>query len=281
VLDSATITAIVVTFVGAFGLLIGSFLNVVVYRVPAGKSIVSPPSSCPNCGAGIRPYDNIPVISWLVLRGKCRDCGNPISARYPLVELATGILFAVTSWRFSAAIIEPAPVGATIGAILVLVAFLYLAAIGVALLLIDVDTHRLPDALVLPSYIVGGVLLLGAAIASGDWDAALRALIGAVALFVAYYLMAFAYPGGMGFGDVKLAGVLGLYLGWLGWGTLIVGAFSAFLLGGVFSIALLITRRATRKSGIPFGPWMIVGAFLGIFFGEQLWAAYFGLVGLV
>ena len=133
----------------------------------------------------------------------------------------------------------------------------------------------------LPSYIVAGALLLGAAIAGGQWDAALRALLGGVILFVAFYLMAFIKPGAMGFGDVKLSGVLGLYLGWLGWGTLIVGAFGAFLLGGIFSIALLVTRRVSRTSGIPFGPWMIAGAFVGIFFGEQLWAAYFGLVGLV
>jgi len=281
VLDPLATTVVLAAFVGVFGLLIGSFLNVVIYRVPAGKSIVHPPSTCPNCGAGIRWYDNIPVISWLVLRAKCRDCGNPISARYPLVELGTGILFALVAVRFSAPILEPAPTNDVVAAIIVLVAFLYLAAIGVALLLIDLDTHRLPNAIVLPSYLVAGALLLLAAVIGGDWAAALRALIGGAAMFAAYYLMAFAYPGGMGFGDVKLSGVLGLYLGWLGWGTLIVGAFSAFLLGGIFSIVLLVARRATRKSGIPFGPWMIAGAFSGVFFGEQLWTAYAGLVGLI
>lgn len=280
-LDNTVLVAVIATLSGVLGLLIGSFLNVVVYRVPAGKSIVSPPSACPNCGAGIRGYDNIPVISWLVLRGKCRDCGNPISPRYPLVELGTGILFALVGIKFAPFVVAVAPVNVTIAVILVFIAFLYMAAIGVALLLIDIDTHRLPNVIVLPSYIVAGVLLLAAAILGGYWDSALRALLGGVILFVAYYLMAFIRPGAMGFGDVKLSGVLGLYLGWLGWGTLIVGAFGAFLLGGIFSIGLLIARRAGRKSGIPFGPWMIAGAFVGVFAGEELWAAYFGLVGLV
>lgn len=275
------LVAVVATLSGVFGLLIGSFLNVVVYRVPAGMSIVSPPSACPNCGAGIRGYDNIPVVSWLVLRGKCRDCGNPISPRYPLVELGTAVLFTLVALRFAEPVVAVGPVGSTIAAVLVLAAFLFIAAVGIALALIDLDTHRLPNAIVLPALVVAAVLLLGAAVAGGDWDAAVRALLGGVILFVVYYLMAFIKPGAMGFGDVKLSGVLGLYLGWLGWGTLIVGAFGAFLLGGIFSIGLLVSRRVTRKGGIPFGPWMIAGAFVGVFFGEQLWAAYFGLVGLV
>jgi leader peptidase (prepilin peptidase)/N-methyltransferase len=216
-----------------------------------------------------------------VLRGKCRDCGAPISPRYPLVELATGILFALVALRLSASISRPAPTNYTVAALIVLVAFLYFAAIGIALVMIDLDTHRLPNAIVYPSYIVAAVLLLAASVVGGFWDAALRALIGGVALFVIYYLIAFIYPGGMGFGDVKLAGVIGIYLGFNGWATLIVGAFGAFLLGGVFSIGLLISRRATRKSGIPFGPWMIAGAFMGIFFGTVIWDWYLGLVGLV
>jgi leader peptidase (prepilin peptidase)/N-methyltransferase len=278
--DSAVITTVVIVLTGVLGLIIGSFLNVVVYRVPAGKSIVSPPSACPNCGAHIRGYDNIPVVSWLVLRGKCRDCGTPISPRYPLVELATGILFALVSLRFSSGIVDATTASGLASAIVLLVAFLYLAAIAVSLFLIDLDTHRLPNQLTLPSYIVGAVLLTVVALTGGDWAELLRAGIGMAALFVAYFLMAFAYPGGMGFGDVKLAGVLGIFLGWLGWGSLIVGAFSAFLLGGLFSVGLLITRRANRKSGIPFGPWMLVGAFVGIFAGEQLWSGYLSFVGL-
>jgi leader peptidase (prepilin peptidase) / N-methyltransferase len=115
---------------------------------------------------------------------------------------------------------------------------------------------------------------------SGDYPALLRAGIGMAALWLAYLAMALAYPGGMGFGDVKLAGVLGLYLAWVGWGALAVGAFAAFLLGGLFSIGLIIARKAGRKSGIPFGPWMLAGAWVGIFFGESIASGYLTLVGL-
>jgi leader peptidase (prepilin peptidase) / N-methyltransferase len=215
----------------------------------------------------IRRRDNVPVVSWLVLRGRCRDCSAPISARYPLVEATTAVVFALVAWRFGPSWELPA--------------YLWLAAIGIALVLIDLDVHRLPDAIVLPSYpVVIGLLALAGLNPGGeaDWGALLRALAGGAILFVAYFLMAVAYPGGMGFGDVKLAGVLGLGLGWLGWGALVVGGFSAFLLGGLFSVALLLLRRAGRRSGIPFGPWMVLGAAVGVAVGEQVWRAYLGLI---
>jgi len=268
----------VVVVVGVLGLLVGSFLNVVIYRVPLGQSIVSPASACPNCGAHIRPWDNVPVVSWLVLRAKCRDCGAPISARYPLVELATGLLFAAAALRFPIALDDAGTRAAA--SMLVLVAALYFAAVSVALAGIDLDTHKLPNAIVLPSYLVVGLLLAAASVIVGDLGYLLRAAIGAAVLFAAYFVMALVYPGGMGMGDVKLAGVIGLMLGFLGWGTLVVGAFAAFLLGGLFGIALLVGRRANRKSGIPFGPWMLAGAWLGIFIGERVWNGYLGLFGL-
>lgn len=268
-------------FAGIVGLLIGSFLNVVVYRVPLGLSVVSPSSSCPNCATRIRSYDNIPVLSWLLLRGRCRTCAEPISARYPLVELTTGVLFFLVAVVFAEPIIRTTDVATAVSATLVLVAFLYLTAIAVALTLIDLDVHRLPNAIVLPSYIVAAVLFVAASIVSGDYIPIIRGAIGMAALVAAYFLMAFAYPGGMGLGDVKLAGVLGLFLGWLGWGTLVVGAFAAFLLGGVFAIGLLVARKASRRSGIPFGPWMLLGAGVGTFFGEVIADKYLALVGLV
>jgi len=245
------------------GLLIGSFLNVVVWRVPRGESVSHPPSACPNCGHAIRPRDNVPVLSWLLLRGRCRDCGTPIAARYPLVEAVTAVLFGLVALR-----VDPWAVPA----------FAYLAAIGVALALIDLDTHRLPNAIVLPSYPVLAALLLLASWGARDWPALLRAAIGGVALWVAYFAMALAYPSGMGFGDVKLAGLLGAALAWLGWGAFAVGSFGAFLLGGVFSIGLVVAGRAGRKTGIPFGPWMILGAAVGIAVGEPLWNGYLGLL---
>lgn len=277
-----TVAFLVLTAV--VGSLIGSFLNVVVYRVPAGKSIVSPPSACPHCGAGIRPWDNIPVVSWIVLRGKCRDCGAPISLRYPLVEAATALLFTgIALWRLTplTADLESGSALALTAGILELVAFLYLGAISVALLLIDLDTRRLPNVIVVPGYVVGTVLLGVAALLRWDFTALVSALVGAAVLFAFYFILAVAVPGGMGFGDVKLSGVLGLFLAWIGWGALIVGVFSAFLLGGVFSIILMIARRAGRRTAVPFGPWMLVGCWVGVFFGGTIANAYLALFGLV
>ena len=263
------VTAVVVTGAGVLGLLIGSFLNVVIWRVPRDQSLNHPPSACPRCDHPIRWYDNAPVISWVLLRARCRDCGARIAVRYPLVELGTAILFALLALRFVLS-----------ADYWVIPAFLYLGAIGVALALIDIDTHRLPNKIVLPAYPVAIVLLGAGSALLVDWDALLRSLVGAVALFTFYFILAIVVPRGMGFGDVKLAGVLGLYLGWLGFGSLVVGAFAAFVLGGVFSIALLISRRARRGSGIPFGPWMLAGAGVGTFFGESIADGYLALVGL-
>ncbi len=264
------LATLAVIIAGLFGLIIGSFLNVVVWRVPRGESVVNPPSACPSCATPIKAYDNIPVVSWLLLRGRCRSCSEPISIRYPLVELGTGLAFA----------------GVVVGGILGLFSLalvpvlLYFAAITVALGLIDLDTRRLPNAIVLPSYLVVVALLAIASALTGDWWALLRALAGGVTLFLAYFVMILIYPKGMGFGDVKLAGVIGLILGWIGWGTLAVGGFAAFLLGGVFGIVLVLTHRAGRKTDIPFGPWMLSGAWVGICAGEVLSRSYLTLVGL-
>jgi len=265
---------------GGLGLLIGSFLNVVVYRVPAGMSISSPPSACPGCHAPIKAYDNVPVLSWLALRGRCRSCRTAISARYPVVELATGGFFALVAavvWPWTAVPTEAAPL---VAALLELIAFLWLAGASVALAIIDVEHHRLPDAIVLPSYAVGLVLLGASSALSGEWDALLRGVVGMAALFVFYLALALVKPGAMGLGDVKLAGVLGLWLGWLGWGELVVGAFAAFLLGGLFSIVLLATRRAQRTGGIPFGPWMLAGAWVGVLVGGTVAASYLQLLSV-
>jgi leader peptidase (prepilin peptidase) / N-methyltransferase len=245
---------------GVLGLFIGSFLNVVIWRVPRNESVIKPRSRCPQCGHEIRGRDNIPVVSWLVLRGRCRDCKAPVSARYPLVELTTAGLFGLLGWHF--------------GLHLVLVAYLYLAAIAVALALIGIDVHRLPDSLTLPSYPVAAVLLTAGALAAHEPFDLVRAAIGCAALFALYAVLWFVYPRGMGLGDVKLAGVLGMYLGYLGWGTLAVGAFFGFALGGVLGVTLMALGRATRKSKIPFGPFMLAGALAAVFFGSSLAHAY-------
>ena len=265
---------------GGFGLLIGSFLNVVIFRVPAGRSIVRPPSSCGGCGVRIRPLDNVPVLSWLLLRGRCRDCSARISPRYPLIELLTGIAFAAVALRFAPWEALERPSLAAIGPVAETLAFAVLAAVGIALAWIDIDTQRLPDAIVLPSYAVVGLLLAAAAAATAEWGSLLRAAAGAGILFGAYFAMAFAYPAGMGLGDVKLAGLLGMALGWLGWGELAVGGFGAFLLGGAFALVLVALGRAGRGSGIPFGPWMLLASAVAVFAGVPIWHGYLQLVGL-
>lgn len=271
-----------------FGLVIGSFLNVVVYRVPAGLSVVRPASACPGCGHEIRRRDNVPVLSWIMLRARCRDCAAPISGRYPAVEVVTCLLFALvavlfaSSPRMSRFAVPPAlpdAVGVAHGAV-VLAALLYLMAISVSLALIDIETHTLPNRIVLPAYVVLGALLLVASAVSGDWGALVRAVIGAVILGFVYFALAIAVPGGMGLGDVKLAGVLGFVLAYLGWGPLAVGSFSAFVLGGIFAIVLLVIRRTGRRTGIPFGPWMLGGAWVGIVVGAPIWDGYLRLLGL-
>lgn len=255
----------IVALCGVLGLTVGSFLNVVIYRVPAGKSVVRPASACPHCGSGIRPRDNIPVLSWLILRGKCRDCGAPISARYPLIEFMTGLFFvAVAWWALDRGAGHPA------ATVLVLVAFLWLAAASIALTAIDLDVQRLPNVIVLPGYAVGTALLGAAALVDGRYDQLLTAAIGGAALFAMYLIMVLVYPGGMGLGDVKLAGVLGIFLGWLGWDALAVGGFAPFVLGGLFALVLIVLRRAGRKTKMPFGPWMLAGAWVGIFGGRAI-----------
>ena len=246
---------------GVSGLMIGSFLNVVVHRVPRDESLIRPGSRCPGCGAAVRIWQNVPVASWVVLRGRCAGCGTRISVRYPLVELGTAGLFVAVTARFGVGWVLPA--------------YLYLAAVAVALALIDLDVQRLPNRIVLPSYLVGSVLLLGAAIAEHDWSAAGRALAAMTVLYAGYWTVAYLYPDGMGLGDVKLAGLLGLYLGWLGWSSVWIGTLTGFLLGGVAGVALLVTRRATGRTPIPFGPAMLAGALVAVFAAAPV-ASWYG-----
>jgi leader peptidase (prepilin peptidase) / N-methyltransferase len=149
-------------------------------------------------------------------------------------------------------------------------AYLYLGAIGVALALIDIDVKRLPNVIVLPSYIVSAVLLAAAALVEQEWADLLRAGLGMAALYAFYFVLALVYPRGMGFGDVKLAGVLGGYLGWLGWAEVVSGGFLGFLFGGVVGGGLMLARRAGRRSMIPFGPFMLAGALVAILWGGAL-----------
>ncbi|MFF2053032.1 prepilin peptidase [Leifsonia sp. NPDC058194] len=281
VTGAASTTMILAASLACFGVLIGSFLNVVVYRVPLGLSVARPPSSCPTCGTEIKRRDNVPIVSWLLLRGRCRHCRSAISARYPMVELGTGVFFLAVAIASLAPILRATTPAAIVGGILSLSAYLYLAAISVALALIDIDTHRLPNAIVLPSYLVGLVLLSSSALISGQPAVLVPTAAGLAIAFVVYFVLWLVYPRGMGFGDVKLAGVLGMYLGFAGWPAIIVGLFAAFVLGGAFAIGLVVLRKVDQGSGIAFGPWMLAGAWVGIFIGGPLWSGYMSLIGFV
>ena len=245
-----------------FGLVIGSFLNVVIYRVPAGESVVSPRSRCGSCGTQIAERDNIPVLSWLLLRGKCRSCGASISARYPVVELLTGLLFAAVAWRLGVSWEVPA--------------FLVFTAGLVALSGIDLDTFLLPKKVFYPVLLSSGLLLVIAGVVERDWQGLREAAIGGVLAFVALGAIHFAYPKGMGFGDVRLVALLGLFLGWLELGAVAVGLFLGFMLGSIFGVGLMLAGRRGRKDRIPFGPFLAAGAYLAIFVAEPILDLYLG-----
>ncbi len=247
---------------GLFGLIVGSFLNVVAYRVPRGMSVVRPRSACPGCEAPIPARDNIPVVSWVLLRGKCRDCREPISARYPAVEAGTALTFA--------------SVAAIVGPRAVLPAYWWAAAVAIALTLTDLDLRRIPNRILYPGTAVAVVLVVAGSLIDGDGFAAARALGGAAAYFSLLFVIALAARGGFGFGDVKLAFLLGLMLAHLSWAVLAVGVFAGFFLGGAAALVLLVARRAARGDAIPFGPAMVGGAFLAVAVGERVATWYLG-----
>jgi leader peptidase (prepilin peptidase)/N-methyltransferase len=273
-------TPLLAAVAGVTGLSIGSFLNVVVYRVPRGGSIVRPASACPGCGSEIRARDNVPVLSWLLLRRRCRDCRTSISARYPLIELLTGITFVLVALVFAPAIAAATTGPEVAAASLQLVAYLALVAASIALSSIDLELRRLPNPIVLTAFIVGLVTLVPAILLAGQPERLVSAGVGGAASFAFYLALALVGRGGMGMGDVKLAGVLGLYLGALGWQQLVVGLLAAFVTGAIAGAITLVARRSLRDRSLPFGPWMFVGAWIGIIGGEAIAAGYLRMVGL-
>ena len=244
------------------GLVFGSFGNVVIHRVPAGESVVAPPSSCPGCGTRIRPHDNIPIISWILLRGSCRHCGQPISARYPLVELASGVIFALITWR--------------IGLDWALPGYLLFGWLLLVVSVIDARTRRIPNALTYPLTPALLGLMVVAALLNGSPGVALRSVLAGLAGFVFLLILALISPRGMGMGDVKLAAFIGLGLGYLSWAHLILGLFLSFLFGGFIGMALLLLRLRSRRDQIPFGPYLALGALVALLAGTPIINAYAG-----
>lgn len=246
------------------GLVNGSFLNVVIYRLPAQQSL-NGRSACPKCGHQIRWYDNIPVVSWVLLRAKCRDCKAPISVRYPLVEAGHAIMWGgLAAWLGYTNPLLPL--------------LLFFSSVSLALALIDIDTFRLPDILTLPLLGITTTYLAALSAYQHTWHQfwVSQACAGA---FLVFYLTLFLVTkgGGLGFGDVKLAPVLGMLTGWFGVGAAAVGFMGAFLPGIPLGI-LMALRIVKRGTAVPFGPMLIGGAWLGILFGQPLAAAYLTLL---
>ncbi len=244
-------------YVALLGLVIGSYLNVVIYRLPRRLSTVLPRSRCPRCRAAIRAWDNVPVLSYLLLRGRCRHCGVTISWRYPLIEIVTGLCFVASYHRFET------PFDAAAGA-----AF---CAAMIALAMIDLDHYLLPDAITLPGIAIGLGLQPWLSW-STPVDAVVGALFGAAVLTAvswAWYLVKGTH--GMGLGDVKMLAMIGAFLGWQGAAvTLLLASLSGALTGA----ALMLARRLEMKSKLPFGFFLALGAVLTLFFGRQVLTAY-------
>ena len=243
-------TSFLLVTVGLLGLVLGSFLNVVIYRVPAGLSVVRPPSACPSCDTEIRPYDNIPVISWVLLRGRCRVCHQGISARYPLVEVTTSVLFVLVGLRFGWSWTLPSEL-------------IFVAAL-LALAFCDFDQLILPKRIVWPATGLVAAAMLTAAVAQGSWKRLAIAAACGLVEFGLFFAVNVINSRWLGFGDVRLALLLGLGLGWVGPGAVLVGLILANVLGVVVGIGLIIAGRASRQSKFPFGVFLAFGATVAV-----------------
>ena len=241
-----------------FGIAVGSFLNVCIHRLPLRQSLAFPPSHCPTCHAPVKPYDNIPVVSYLVLKGRCRACGAPISLQYPLIELATGVLFLAAFLLFDSPVLYQR---------------LFFACAMIVLFVIDLEHRILPDVITLPGIVLGFVFSF---FMPPGWR---DSLIGLVAGGGSLWLMGEAYfrfrgEEGMGFGDVKMLAMIGAFLGWRSMLlTLILGSF----IGSVIGLGLIASKRGDMKYALPFGTFLAVGALVASVVGDQIvtWYASF------
>jgi leader peptidase (prepilin peptidase) / N-methyltransferase len=238
-----------------FGLVVGSFLNVVIHRVPHRASVVWPASHCPHCGEPIRPRDNVPLISYLLLRGRCRNCKEPISARYPAVEATTGLLFGAAAYEF--------------GVSLALLHALVLISVLIPLAVIDLEHRLLPNVIVGPAALVGLALSI-LADPAGWW----MFPISAIAVAGGLLGLALIYPSGMGMGDVKMGGMLGAFLG----SYAALAVFLGALIGAVTGGLLMAGGKVQRRSALPFGLFMALGGVISLFVGPELWDLYMNLM---
>ncbi|MBC7230338.1 MAG: prepilin peptidase [Actinobacteria bacterium] len=246
-----------------FGLVVGSFDNVAIYRIPEKISLWSPRSFCPSCGTTIAWYDNIPLVSFLVLRRRCRRCGALISWRYPAVELLSGLLFAAVY------------VGVGFQWTAELLPYLFMVTVLVIVSAIDLRLQIIPNRVMYPA-IPAALAAMGAvALARGDYHIIIDSLIGMVVISVPWGLAALLYPKGFGMGDAKLAAFTGAILGWR---AEVVGFFIGVALGALAGIALMVAGRKGRKSRIPFGPFLAAGSVIALFWGQKIWDLYTGLL---
>lgn len=261
-METALPLAVRAAIFALFGLVVGSFLTVVIHRVPTGGSIVRPRSRCPRCGTELRARDNLPVVGWVLLRGRCRSCGERISPAYPLIELATGGLFA------AAAFLEPLYVAAVAACFM---------AVMLAVAVIDARHRVVPNRITYTTIPAFALAILVGDLAGQGLDI-LDGLLGMVLYAVPLFLIALALPGGMGMGDVKLVTLIGLVLGSLGLAHVGVAAFLGIVGGGVGALMAMAILGYGRKQHIPFGPFLAAGGALAVFLGPPLSDWYLGLL---
>lgn len=240
---------------GVLGLLVGSFLNLVAQRVPQHQAVLRPGPCCPSCSARVALVDRVPVVSWLVMSRRCRSCEQPISARYPLVELGTAGLFAAGALRLGAAPALPA--------------YLVFFAALVTVAAVDLEYRIVPNRVVYPALGSGAVLLVAATLFQGSLNRLGYAALGGIASFAAILVLNLISPRLMGMGDVRLAGLIGLFLGWLGLAQVLVGLFVGFLLGAAAGL-VLAARGPNRNPSVPFAPFLAAGAVLTVLWGNTL-----------
>jgi leader peptidase (prepilin peptidase)/N-methyltransferase len=258
-------------YVFLLGLIIGSFLNVLIYRIPEEISIVKPPSNCPKCNTRLKVVDLIPVFSYVFLKGKCRYCGEKVSSRYMLIEILTGAVFAVLFWRFG---LSPE-----------FMAFSFLMSILIAVFFIDLDHMIIPNGLVITGLIAGGILFLFNLKYGFDfyqdtswWNPIVGMFSSSVLLTIIALVGSIIYKSeAMGGGDLKIFLPIGIFLGWK---MALIALFIAVIISGIPSMVLVIIKKANRKTTIPFGPFIVVGTFVTILFGWDILRWYLATLNI-